>query len=201
MKLLLAFLLAFGLACAPAQLPEAKRENPVAEMVARSVFLEESGCSAVQVTPLVVATAKHCLPDDAKVGDEYEGGTLTHVSAAHDFALFARPVTAPHWAVMRPAQLGEHVYVVGWPQQVRDGDQQLTVTDGLVAGPVSAGGEARITAPAYYGNSGGGVWADDGSLVGILVSGEIARVDGYRWPVPYLASSYMVPIAHVRAAL
>ena len=59
----------------------------------------------------------------------------------------------------------------------------------------------RITAPAYFGNSGGGVWADDGSLVGIAVAIMTARLPGIPWPLPYPGQTFMVPIENVRPYL
>jgi hypothetical protein len=41
------------------------------------------------------------------------------------------------------------------------------------------------------------VWADDGALIGILVVLYAADVEGYRYPVPYAAQNFMVPIAEV----
>ena len=174
--------------------------RPVAHAVQHTVFLAGSGCTGVAVGGDRLVTAKHCVPDDAKAGDAYEGGELLYISPSYDFAVARLP--GPHVRIaLRAGELGEHIYVVGWPVQLGSGEQALTVTDGLVAGPVDAEGQARITAPVYFGNSGGGVWADDGALVGIAVSIYAAHVDGYDQPVPYVGQSFMVPIEHVIAWL
>lgn len=174
--------------------------SPVETAVARTVFLRESGCTGVAVGGNRLVTAKHCTPDNAKAGDAYEGGKLLFVSPTYDFAVVEFPDARPRVG-LHAAGLGEHVYVVGYPVQLGNSEQELTITDGLVAGPTDSDGQARITAPVYFGNSGGGVWSDAGELVGISVAIYAVRVDGYDRPVPYVAQSYMVPIALVRAYL
>lgn len=175
--------------------------NAVHHAMARSVFLKSSGCSAIQVSEVQIATAKHCLPDDAEFGDIFEDGAITYISTDRDFAVFTRFEAAPLYAQMRPAVVGEHIYVIGWPVQLGSGKQALTVTDGVVAGPIDDEGQMRITAPVYFGNSGGGVWGDDGMLIGIAVSIYAASIEGYSRPMPYAAQSFMVQIEDVIAAL
>jgi S1-C subfamily serine protease len=172
--------------------------NPVQYAVKHSVFLSESGCSAIAIGGGVTVTAKHCVPDDAEVGDAYEGGTLVWVDQVHDFAIFKTLVDSDA-VLLRDAQLGEHLWVVGWPMQLGSGEQQLTVTDGVFAGPVDDDQE-RITAPVYFGNSGGGVWGDDGALLGVAVSIYAVRLEGFR-PIPYTAQSFMVPSKYLRLAV
>lgn len=191
-------------ACAVPRTAEAPKPKlgPVEHAVAHTVYLDDSGCSAVNVGGLRLVTAKHCAPDDAKAGDAYEGGTLVFVSPTEDFVVVAM-IEAPYWIdriELRQAELGEHLYVVGYPQQLFDMKQHLTVTDGIAAGPVDDERQARITAPVYFGNSGGGVWADDGSLIGIAVSIYAAPIEGLP-RLPYAGQSFMVPIEHVRPYL
>lgn len=202
MNLVVAFLVLFGLACTgtPRVAPP-KAESPVTTAISRTEFLEEAHCTGVRMGAGLLVTAKHCVDDGAAPGDAFEGGVLIHVSPDHDFVVAKREPAAGVPITLRPARLGEHVYVVGYPVQLGSGEQELTVTDGIVAGPVDDDKQARITAPVYFGNSGGGVWADDGSLVGIAVSIYAVRVDGYNRPVPYVAQSFMVPVEYVIAAL
>lgn len=172
-------------------------ESTVVEYaIDHTVFLASSGCSAVAVGGDRLVTAKHCLPDEAAAGDSFAGGNLVYISPSYDFAVAAVPDLYRR-IDLRPGRRGEHIYVVGFPVQLGSREQVLTVTDGLVAGPVDSEGQARITAPVYFGNSGGGVWADDGSLVGIAVAIYAADV-GLRNPIPYVAQSYMVPAELVR---
>lgn len=200
MRLLAAVLALALLACA-APAPEAPKPlNPVTQALAHTEFLTKMGCTGVRVAAGVLVTAKHCVPDDAKDGDPVEGtdGTLKWVSPTEDFVVIVEPVKGPEEFIpLRKADLGEHIYVVGYPIQLGSREQELTVTDGIVAGPVNDQ-RMRITAPAYFGNSGGGVWADDGSLVGIAVAIMVVRLPGVPWPLPYPGQSFMVPIEHVR---
>jgi S1-C subfamily serine protease len=99
-------------------------------------------------------------------------GILVFKSPKLDFAVFVNQEWLKHPNLeLRNPRLGEHVYTVGYPLQLATGDQELTVTDGVAAGPLDEDGYLRITAPIYFGNSGGGCWAEDGSLLGITVSG------------------------------
>jgi S1-C subfamily serine protease len=102
---------------------------------------------------------------------------------------------------MSNAVIGEHVYVIGFPGSVDDGKGHLTVTDGVYTG-AQDGYMQRITAFGYYGNSGGGAWNDRGELIGIVV--EIRPTDSTyddSYPVPFPASTYMVPVKYVRDTL
>lgn len=190
--------------CTTVNIPEAQaptvRFNAVAYAIDRTVYLAGSGCSAVAVGNDRLVTAKHCLPDDAKAGDSYEGGTVLHVSPSMDFAVVVWP-DARLAVRMRPPVVGEHLYVVGYPVQLGSGDQDLTVTDGIVAGPQNSAGDHRITAPVYFGNSGGGVWSDDGELLGIAVNIYAAYIDGYDRAMPYPAQSFMVPTTDIEGWL
>lgn len=199
MKALIAAVALLAAACVPPSGPVEVAENPLETALAHTVKL--SGCTGIRVHPTRVVTAKHCLEDDAKVGDSYEGGRVTHIGAS-DWAVFGNP--GPLWAPyieMRPARLGEHLYVVGYPVQLEDGKVQLTVTDGIAAGPTDNDGFARITAPVYFGNSGGGVWGDDGALLGVAVAIYAAHVEDYQYPLPYVGQSWMVPIESILPVL
>jgi hypothetical protein len=186
----------------PAVRPEPPRQvDTVAFAIRRSVLLRPPGCTGVEVADGVVVTAKHCLNEGAVAGDAFGNsalaGTIRYVSPRHDFAVIEYPRLQPgiHKIAIRDYVIGEHVYIVGFPTQLRSGEQELTVTDGLMAGPVDSEGTARTTAEAYFGNSGGGVWGEDGALLGILVS--INAVPSAYGPMPYPAQTYMVPMKHV----
>jgi S1-C subfamily serine protease len=185
--------------CAVVNVPEAmapgEEFDAVRYATEHTVHLKGSGCSAVMVGADRLVTAKHCVPDDAKAGDSYEGGTLLHISPAYDFAVVQ--IRDPKLRiVLKEPRAGEHLYVVGYPVQLGSSEQVLTVTDGICAGPVDSDGQWRITAPVYFGNSGGGVWSDNGELLGIAVSIYAAPMDGLR-PMPYAAQSFMVPASVV----
>lgn len=197
MKYTVTVLLALVAGCAVVNIPDAHAPtepfDAVRYAVDHTVHLKVSGCSAVMVGGNRLVTAKHCLPEGAKAGDAYEGGTLRHVSPTYDFAV-VDVVDRRLRIALREPKAGEHLYVVGYPVQLGNSEQALTVTDGIVAGPVNGDGEWRITAPVYFGNSGGGVWSDRGELLGIAVSIYAVELEGAR-PMPYAAQSFMVPAA------
>ena len=172
--------------------------NPVKLAIAASVKL--SNCSSVRVEADLIVTAHHCLPEKAKVGDAYEGGTLVALNADFDFALFRTAPSLNFAQLNTTAELGDRVFVVGWPSQLTGGTA-LTVTDGVIAGlELTKNGHVRITAPVYFGNSGGGVWSDRGDLVGIAVSMyAVPLVSGK--PIPYEGQGFMVPIWRVAKAI
>ncbi len=99
---------------------------------------------------------------------------LVYKSPKFDFAVLVNQDWVKHPGVeLRPPRLGEHVYTMGYPNQLATDTQELTVTDGVAAGPIDEEGHLRITAPIYFGNSGGGCWGEDGALLGITVSGFV----------------------------
>jgi hypothetical protein len=139
----------------------------------RHTVLMTEGCTAVDIGRGLVLTAQHCV-DENLLGDELSVGTLIYASTVRDFAvLFDTSRLGNRAAVMRAPVMGEHLYAVGYPVQLATDSQELTVTDGVFAGPLGSDGSFRFTAPIYFGNSGGGVWANDGSLVGLSVSGYL----------------------------
>ncbi len=195
----LLLLLAVGCAQRTHAAEPVEQPTVVERAIARSVLLS-AGCTGVQVSSVQLVTAKHCVPDEAAIGDYFDGGYLSHVSEHRDFVVVMKLFPGGGKLTLRDAHVGEHVYVVGYPIQLTNGKQALTVTDGIVAGPANRSGEVRITAPVYFGNSGGGVWADDGALVGIAVS--IMAMDVFEgYPMPYPAQSYMVPVNFIRGWL
>jgi S1-C subfamily serine protease len=183
--------------CALFQYPEATKVRPVDAMIGRTVLLTAPGCTGVRVGSGKVVTAKHCI-EGMKLGGRYSGMTIEYIDAKLDYAVLAGDTAIPPVAI-RNVLPGERVFVVGYPGSLDDDEQHLTVTDGVFTGVTSDGLE-RITAYAYYGNSGGGVWTEDAELAGILVEMRPA-VDGAYGVVPYPAHSYMVPISAVVEAL
>ena len=152
--------------------------------LAHTVFLDELGCTGVDTGGGRVYTAAHCV-DDLKPGAETAHGQLTFTSPTLDFAyLYDKARSGNAFACLRAPRLGEHLYTVGYPTNVLTGEQQLNITDGVFAGQYNPeSGEYRITAPIYFGNSGGGAWAEDGCLVGLTVS-LVRSVEGSGWIVP-----------------
>jgi S1-C subfamily serine protease len=176
-------------------------QGAVEYAIEHTAFIKDPGCTGVRITPGLLVTAKHCI-EERHEGDPFAGGVLYHVDPKSDFVIVVRPFYAMAAPIrMRAPRRGEHVYVVGFPVQLSSGEQELTVTDGIVTGGTNEDHEARITAPVYFGNSGGGVWADDGCLVGIAVNIYAAHIDGSRFPLPYVGQAYMVPADKVLEVL
>lgn len=149
-----------------------------------TIHADDLGCTAVDVGRGMVVTARHCV-DELEPGTDTAEGYLVYKSASRDFAVLFDTARLDAASVcLRAPRIGERLYAVGYPAQLADpGEQALTVTDGVFAGPTDASdGSVRITAPIWYGNSGGGVWATDGCLLGISVSGYL-RVPGMNYMV------------------
>lgn len=194
------------LSCAQVPPPVAPNAH-VPDMVARTLRLEvdcpddvergDSGGTAVRLGHHMVLTAKHITEDRegcTYIGHAPDGNpdvALKYVRAApdDDVAMLAEVADLPPAEMVAPVA-GEHVWAVGYPVRP-DGDQVLTVTDGTYTGAlwdatydgVEWGTQARITAPIYFGNSGGGAWNDRGQLVGITVS-MITVAPGMSYVVP-----------------
>lgn len=163
----------------------------VATALKHTIHAGDLGCTAVDVGRGMVVTAKHCV-DELDAGTDTDEGYLVYKSVARDFAvLFDTGRLDAVRACMRAPKFGEHLYAVGYPAQLAaPAEMALTVTDGVFAGPTDeSDGSVRITAPIWFGNSGGGVWADDGCLLGISVSGFL-QVPGMNYMV---ASPDIVP--------
>lgn len=64
--------------------------------------------------------------------------------------------------------LGQRVTVAGFPVQPFTGTTGFQITQGNLAAML--GSRYKVTAPAYYGSSGGPCFDKDGELVGLLVS-------------------------------
>lgn len=184
----------------PVESPVARTERAVDVAIDHTVLLDDPGCTGVRIGDGLVLTAKHCM-NGRVVGDIYSNFTVKYVSPAYDFAVMSGDGPTAG-VILQDALIGEHLYVVGYPQSVDDLKQYLTVTDGIFAGPSSYDQE-RITAYGYYGNSGGGVWNDSGELIGILVTmrPSTATYGPSEIPVPMPAHSFMVPVRFIRLAM
>lgn len=184
--------------CAGVQRAASEQARPVDVMIARTLLLDNPACSAVRIGGGKVLTAKHCM-EKRVVGDLYGAYKVAYIDADHDFAVLTGDPYS-ELVTLADAAIGDHVYVVGWPISVDDGKQYLTVTDGVRAGP-SVRDEDRITAPAYYGNSGGGVWNDRGELVGVTVEIRPTSATYNDLPAPLVGHTFMVPSRLIRHAI
>jgi S1-C subfamily serine protease len=188
-------------ACQPVKAAEIPAvPSPIERMVERTVLLDNPGCTGILIGRGYVLTAQHCVEGEYGVGDVYSGYTIKYIDPVDDFVVMtgdkARVAVA-----LRDVTLGEHLYIVGYPASIDDGEQYLTITDGIYTGVVltrDTGAQLqRVTAYAYRGNSGGGVWNDWGELIGVHVEGRYLDDNTTRRE----AHSYMVPIAKIRPHL
>lgn len=192
-SVVLALALVVGCAgpAAVVEIPVVRR--PVDVAIEHTVLLSDPGCTGIRIGGGLVLTAKHCLHNRV-IGDVYSGFAIVDVSPNHDFAIMSGDSAVPGVDIV-PAVIGEHLYAVGYPVCFEDGEQYLTVTDGILAGPENEN-QQRITAPVWHGNSGGGAWNDSGELIGVIVSISVLPT-GFPWP----GSAYMVPARYILQAL
>jgi hypothetical protein len=81
--------------------------------------------------------------------------------------------------------LGMPVVTVGWPKQLYDNKGHLQVSRGHLL--VDFGDRLMVSSPAYFGNSGGPVFDEQGHLVGLLVAINVLfdmPVDGHYYVTP-----------------
>jgi serine protease Do len=147
----------------------------------------EPYCSGV-VTPEGILTAEHCVTDEPSVlVGFYEDVNLEgfnfltayrvqvlHASEACDLAMLTRPIRAGIASPIadREPRHGESVWVVGMPMGL-----PYTTHPGVISGPARDGhGHLPLrwfqtSAGIFPGNSGGPVFAADGSVLGIISFG------------------------------
>lgn len=98
--------------------------------------------------------------------EEYYAAPL-HMDVDRDICSFTAaglPAPAARMKRSRPLQVGDHVYAIGAPRGL-----ELTLSDGLLSAlrQDTEGVLLQITAPISPGSSGGGLFDDQGRLVGI----------------------------------
>ena len=137
---------------------------------------EESGgrCSAVMVAPGRAFTAAHCVAmvPNPKVrinGVDYDVSEAYAVENASDVAVLIAPGAPCPCAIIArvPAKVGDKVMSTGYPMRAA-----LVVTYGEVqalevTNPEDGNAYVMSTAPTVPGFSGGGVFNDQGHLLGI----------------------------------
>lgn len=205
--IVLAAIVSFGTCCVATTAMQYPTEPPIADMEARVFQLSmscpdgvtESSGSAVDLGGGYFATAKHITEGHAECMFQLENERYSAVawlkaeSESADVALLLAPL---HWTPPIGTALhrrGMRIVAVGYPMQLGDREQALTVTDGMVAG-AQHGYEVRITTPIYFGSSGGAVFDWGGNLVGI----STALFVGFGSPpIPYEGTGQMTPISYV----
>ena len=200
-SLLLATLIALGAcASASAEVKSAPMAGPADAMIAKTYRVTidcggetKPGGTAVDLGGGYLATAGHVIEGDELCSFvlDQDGSPRKVVSLAHrkhaevDLGiLYAPELDTNHGAELCERPLGSTLFAVGYPRGPDDRIQRLTVTRGVLATEATwDDGQARIDAPIFFGNSGGGAWAEDGCLVGITVSGYM-ELDGWYFIVP-----------------
>lgn len=200
---LLAMLVLLAGCAAPAQVvvevPGSHPDVAVKTAVPHTLLMTE-GCTAVSVGSGFVLTAEHCV-HGSELGDSFSVGLLVMTSLSTgrvgDWALLFNPDSVNDEPIcMRAPVFGEHIYSVGYPGWRHDGEQRLTVQDGLVAAAEAVSVDygdgmsyvnlLRYSVPTDPGNSGGGLWAEDGCLVGLTSGGFRNTHEHYMTVMPVL---------------
>jgi serine protease Do len=147
--------------------PSVVRVNALSEFGESTAF-----GSGVVVDSATVVTNCHVARQGVKLRVKHQAeqfqATLTTADEAHDLCKLSVPgLAAPAVALGRVANLrvGQKVYAIGSPQGL-----DLTLSDGMVSslreGP--DGTFVQTTAPISPGSSGGGLFDETGTLVGIV---------------------------------
>ncbi len=176
--------------------PTEVRDVGVATALRHTLHMDE-GCTAVNVGRGFVLTAKHCV-DQFTFLDATSVGVVMFQAPDRDYAvLFDSDRQYDRRACVRSPVLGEHVYAVGYPTQRATRKAALTVTDGIISTTETDNdGQIRTSAPLFFGNSGGGLWANDGCLVGITVAAFMDTAENYivpAWDLPEVITRHAQP--------
>jgi len=133
--------------------------------------------SGVAVAPDEVVTNLHVIAAgdiwSVKRGDETWNARAAWIDPNHDLAfLRVAGLKAPPASLhrSRPLEVGERVYAIGVPEGL-----ELTLSEGMVSGlrQYQGGYAIQTSAPISRGSSGGGLFDQEGELVGITSFGLI----------------------------
>lgn len=131
--------------------------------------------SAVVIAPQTLVTNCHVLKGAARVVVRQHATThaarLLHADTERDLCqLTAASLQAPAVTIApETAHIGQRIYTIGAPRGL-----ELTLSDGLVSGlreEGDDGGLIQISAPISPGSSGGGLFDEEGRLLGITSMG------------------------------
>ncbi len=136
--------------------------------------------SAVVMGPETLVTNCHVLKGAASLAVRQEGvlyrARLQHADTERDLCII-NAARLPSAAVQQAAgapQVGQRIYTIGSPKGL-----EATLSDGLVSGLRRAGAGVlmfiQISAPISPGSSGGGLFDDEGQLLGITTSGVVGE--------------------------
>lgn len=117
----------------------------------------------------VVATAKHVIEGCDGMEIEGRASISTIISEDHDIGYIVVKGYLGTPARLRTEALGERVYAVGYPYDQYAERGVLALSEGVVVS--TFGSMLRTTAVISPGSSGGGLFGEDGRLIGITVMG------------------------------
>lgn len=198
------------LAAAPLVCTAALSPSEIYKLVAPSVWLVTtydaqgktlSTGSAVVIAPETLITNCHVLKAavsySVRQGNTSHRATLQHGDSERDLCQMQVPqMKSPPAAVQAELPvIGQRVYALGAPRGL-----EATLTDGLVSAirrnPAGQVDFIQTSAPLSPGSSGGGLFDDQGRLVGITTSG----VDGAAQNLNFARPSGMIADVPVRSA-
>jgi len=153
--------------------------------------------SGVIISKSEVLTAAHVVPVGCKttaILDWYEGPERSPLKLERNAGSDIARLTFTEWAwpfgdvelAISPEE-GDPLFAVGYPRDLFTKSMLLTVTRGNFAANYP-GWRFRHTAPIQGGNSGGGIWLDNGEFVGVVT----ARFTKYGIPIDgnYLGTAW-----------
>lgn|SRR5574341_45034 len=175
------FLVGVGIA-ALLMLPVARFQShtegfPHTETVYQLIDSDGSRCSAVMIAPERAVTAKHCIrameSPSLKIGEKLYPAIEAYTNEFVDAGILIVPDAPCPCATFRSTKLvkGETIVVIGYPF---DSDE-ITELEGIITGDIIPFNEMPYTittaAPTVGGMSGGGVFDENGLLLGVHAIG------------------------------
>ena len=152
--------------------------------------------SGVVLRAGLVATAAHVTQPACRMTIRGNPAVVLAIDEAADIAILR--ATSPY--VWQPLSLGPAVYrgqlvtVVGYPMRSKTGRAELSVSPGYVTTTYSD--RIQVSAPGYFGGSGGPAFNDAGELVGLFVA--IDALQGFGMAaVPIDGGYYLTPAGRV----
>lgn len=138
-------------------------------------FLIDSKNNYIVTNAHVVSQAKHQLIVENNKGEQYNAQAV-YINQANDLAIikisdssFSYLGALPYRLNKNNADLGEHVFMLGYPkQEIVYGEGFISAKNGYQMDTIYC----QLSTPAIEGNSGSPVITPNGDLVGVITSSE-----------------------------